>query len=70
MGCFLSLTLHPKILEEDQWENTKGTLFLLHNLFLRTFIVITKPERKIRLMKSEQTSRIRKLALEETDFLP
>ena len=70
MGCFLSLTLHPKLLEEDQWENTKETLFLLHNLFLHTFITITKPESKIGLMKSEQTSRIRKLALEETDFLP
>jgi len=63
---FLSFILHHKMLEAGQWENMKETLFLLSNLFLCVFIVIaSKPESKIRLMKSEQTSRIRELALEK-----
>lgn len=54
------------MLEVGQWENTKETLFLPCSLFLCIFIVISsKPESKIRLIKSEQTSRIRELALEE-----
>lgn len=63
---FLSFILHHKMLEAGKWENMKETLFLLSNLFLCVFIVIaSKPESKIRLMKSEQTSRIRELALEK-----
>lgn len=54
------------MLEAGQWENMKETFFLLFSLFLRMFIVITsKPESKIRLIKSEQTSRIRELVLEK-----
>lgn len=54
------------MLEAGQWENMKETFFLLSSLFLRMFIVITsKPESKIRLIKSEQTSRIRELVLEK-----
>lgn len=47
---FKSFIPHYKMLEAGQWENMKEA---------------SKPESKIRLIKSEQTSRIRELVLEK-----